>query len=125
MKKTKRVLIAAFLLLLIACSGSDTYRGLWKATNAEGKQLDILFDEKELRISQEEQTETYQYTQNSINISNGIKTYGIQLNDGRVFQIQFPIPDDDSKAAMLDANGSPVFIISRDEYLGYKEVYGL
>ncbi|MEZ4859202.1 MAG: hypothetical protein R2781_10365 [Flavobacteriaceae bacterium] len=125
MKTAKNSILAFLILILGACSGSDAYQGMWKATNEAGEHLDIEFGENDLFITQESKTEQYQYSQNSINISNGVKTYGITLSDGRSFQIQFPIKGDESKGAMLDSNGRAVFIINRDDYIGYKEVYGL
>ena len=125
MKLTKFILITVFSILLAACSGSDTYCGDWKATNANGEQLNITFGERNFSISSNGKTEKFEYSQNSINISNSVETYGISLSDGRTFQIHFPIGNDESKGAILDANGSPLFIISRTAYLEYNDVYGL
>ena len=125
MKITKLILIALITIVLGACAGSDTYRGEWKATNEQGEHLDITFDEKEFSITENGETETFGYSQNQVNISNSVETYGIKLSDGRSFKIHFPIADDESKGAILDANDRPVFIISRKDYIGYEDVYGL
>ena len=125
MKLTKFILIAIFSIVLGACSGSDTYRGDWKATNPEGEQLNISFGERDFSISSNGKTEKFEYSQNSINVTNSVETYGITLNDGRTFKIHFPIGNDESKGAILDANGNPLFIISRTDYLEYNDVFGL
>jgi len=125
MKKTKIIFVALITLTLAACSGSDTYRGNWKGTNEEGTQLDIVFGENDFSITESGKTKSFEYTQNSFNISNSVRTYGIQLDDGRSFQIHFPIGNDQSKGAILDANGRPLYIISRNKYIGYQDVYGL
>ena len=125
MKKTKIILVAIVSLILGGCSGSDTYRGNWKATNEEGAQLDIVFGENDFSITENGKTENFEYSQNSVSTKNSIETYGITLDDGRSFQIHFPIGNDESKGAILDANSRPLYIISRSAYIGYKDVYGL
>ena len=82
-------------------------------------------DLPDFSLTENSKTKEYKYTQNSINTSNSVETYGIKLDDGRSFQIHFPIADDETKGAILDANGYPQYIISRDNYLGYQDVYGL
>ncbi len=125
MKKIKIILIVLVTLIIEGCSGSDTYRGIWKATNEEGAQLNIVFDENDFSITENGETKNFEYSQNSISIENSRETYGIKLNDGRSLQIHFPIGNDESKGAILDANGRPLYIISRSGYIGYKDVYGL
>lgn len=125
MKKINFILIALITLILVGCSGSDTYRGDWKATNAEGKHFDIVFDENDFSITEDGKTEKFEYSQNAVNIENSVETYGIKLDDGRSFQIHFPIGNDESKGAILDANSSPLYIISRTAYISYNDVYGL
>ncbi|MFB1003813.1 MAG: hypothetical protein QMC70_06725 [Bacteroidia bacterium] len=125
MRKTKIIFIALITLILGGCSGSDTYRGNWKATNEEGTQLDIVFGEKDFSITENGKIENFEYSQNSVSIENSVETYGIKLDDGRAFQIHFPIGNDESKGAILDANDRPLYIISRNAYIEYKDVYGL
>jgi hypothetical protein len=125
MKKTKLFLLTVMTVILGACAGSDTYRGSWKATNEQGEKLDIEFGENDFSITENGETKTFEYTQNSVNISNSVETYGIKLGDGRSIQIHFPIGNDESKGAILDANGRPLYIISRNDYIHYKDVYGL
>lgn len=125
MKKATAILIALITIIFTACSGSDTYRGNWKATNDKGIQVDIVFGENDFSITKNGTTEKFEYTQNSVNIENSVETYGIKLDDGRTFQVHFPIADDESKGAILDANDQPLYIISRNAYIGYDDVYGL
>lgn len=118
------VLVAAFVLT--ACSGSDTYRGDWKVLDPDGRHYDLHFDAKTFSFTPEDgETETHEYTQNSVSIKNSIETYGIKVDDGKNFQITFPIPDDESKGAILDANGKVIYTIGREDYVEYEELYEL
>lgn len=44
MKKLSILLTGIFAYLLIGCSGSETYRGLWKATDIDGVRFEMFFD---------------------------------------------------------------------------------
>ena len=125
MKKSTLILIALLTTILISCSGSDVYRGKWKATNKSGEKFEIVFKEKEFAITNNGETKSFEYKQMSINIENSVETYGIKLEDGRSLHIQFPIGSTETKGAILDANKRPVYIIDRNNYIGYKDVYGL
>lgn len=122
-------LITAFLFALVilsSCSGSDVYRGNWKATDAEGKKYEINFEPKKFSIkNQDGKIDTFEYTQNSVKIENSVTTYGIQVNDGRTYSIFFPIANDTSKGVILFQNNQPVYTISRSSYIQYKELYTL
>ena len=61
----------------------------------------------------------------AFSIQNSVETYGIKVDGEKSFQIHFPIANDESKGAILDANGYPLYIISRTDYLLYDDVYGL
>lgn len=126
MKKINFTLLGILAIILVACSGSDVYRGAWKATDSTGAKYDLTFDAKNFTVTDSAGTvEKFTYTQNSVNITNGVSTYGIQLGDGRGFQITFPIPSKPSVGLMKDENGVPVFAIGRDEYIAYEELYNL
>ena len=125
MKRTKLIVAFLAVVVLTACSGSETYRGLWKATDNNGEQVDIVFGENDFTITKEKDVKKYEYSQNKVNISNGVELYGINLDNGKTLQIHFPIADDESKGAILDMNGRPVYIISRNNYPSYNDVYGL
>jgi len=121
----KMLFTAAIALFLAACSGSETYRGNWKATDQNGTHLEIVFGENDFSITNQGEIQKFEYSQNSMSTSNFVETYGIRLSDGRSFQIHFPVADDETVGAILDANGQPQYIISRDNYIGYQDLYGL
>lgn len=126
MKKLIYLFSLLTIFIVTACSGSDTYRGDWKAMDGDGKKYDLHFDAKTFTwtpIGGEK--ETHDYTQNSVNISNGVETYGIKVDGGKGFQIQFPLPDDETKGAVIDANGKVLYTIGRKDYVQYDELYNL
>lgn len=126
MRKIINLLLALVLISLCSCSGSDTYRGLWKAINERGEKFDINFDAKSFTVKDSTgKVETYQYKQNSVSIKNSIETYGIQVSDGKSYQINFPIANDETKGAIQDATGRPIYIIGRGNYVKYEDVYGM
>ncbi|MCZ4245404.1 hypothetical protein [Pedobacter punctiformis] len=126
MKKISALLLGIYSVLLIACSGSDTYRGSWKATDFKGAKFEISFDAKSFTVKDSTgKNIKFDYTQNSVKIANSIKTYGIKLGDGRGYQINFPKNNDESLALIIDQNGSPIYTISRKAYLKYEDIYKL
>lgn len=125
MKKTN-LLLFFLLLILSACSGSDSYLGKWKGTDAESKKFEITFAEKSINIQDEKgKTNTYEYTQNSVNYSNGLMTYGITLSNGIAYEIHFPKSDDESVALLKTKEGNLLYILSRKNYLSYDDVFKL
>jgi len=126
MRKFNYLLLITIVFSLIACSGSEMYRGNWKATDSEGKLLDITFEPKTITIKEKEGEKTsFSYSQNSINIKNNVETYKIELKDGRVYEINFPIADDESVGIMKDGNGNLIYTISRNDYITYDDIYSL
>jgi hypothetical protein len=126
MRKAINFLLALVLISLYSCSGSDTYRGLWKALDERGDKFEINFDAKSFTVKDSTgKIETYQYKQNSVSIKNSIETYGIQVSDGKSYQINFPLADDETKGVIKDAAGRPLYIIGRSRYVQYDEIYGL
>ena len=126
MRKTTNFLLGVICTLLYSCSGSDTYRGLWKATDSKGDKLEITFDAKSFSIKDSTgKASNYEYTQNTVSIENSVETYGIKLTDGRGYFINFPFADDESKGIIKDAGGNPVYTIGRKEYLKYEDIYKL
>ncbi|MBD3583928.1 hypothetical protein [Flavobacterium selenitireducens] len=123
----KKILLSALAFsTILACSGSETYRGAWKATDANGDKFDITFDAEHFVIrDQSGKKANFEYSQNSVNISNSIETYGIQLGDGRAYKINFPVADDETIGVITDGNGQPLYTIDRDEYKRYEEIYRL
>ena len=126
MRKLITFFLALVLISLYSCSGSDTYRGLWKAINERGEKFEITFDAKSFTVKDSAgKTDTYTYKQNSVSIKNSIETYGIQVSDGKSYVINFPVADDETKGVIQDATGRPLYIIGRSKYVQYEEVYGL
>ena len=125
----KRIITAVFILfslILTGCSGSDVYQGTWKALNGEQKQFEITFSPKEMTIKKVDgESEKWGYTQNSVSIRNSTKTYGIRVDNGMSYSIEFPIPNDTDKGAIADQNGQVLFIIGKSKYYSYNDVYGL
>jgi hypothetical protein len=126
MKKIKVFSLVLFISILISCSGSDTYRGLWKATDINGNEFEITFEAKSFVIKDTlGKSNEYNYTQNSIKTENGIETYGIKLSDGRGYEINFPNSKDESIGLILDENGNRLYTISRKDYIKYQDIYKL
>lgn len=124
--KKATVLIGMILVLLTACSGSETYRGEWKALDKNGNKFQIDFNEKTFSVTGEPDIkEKYDYTQNSVNINNGVSSYGIQLEDGRGYQIVFPNAEKEDIGIIKDENGVPMYTIGREDYVKYDDVYKL
>ena len=126
--KINLILSFSLLVLLVfsACDGSDTYRGKWKATDSEGAHYEIFFKENSFTVKPDSgKIKTFGYTQNSINIENSKTTYGIQLDDGRNYQIIFPFDDDDTKGIINDGNSQLLYTISRNKYITYEDIYKL
>lgn len=119
-------LFFSVLVLLGSCSGSDVYQGNWKATDADGEKYEINFEPQSFSIKDKTgKSDKFDYTQNSVKIENDVKTYGIQVSDGRTYCIFFPIANDTSKAVILLHNNQPLYTISRTSYIQYKELYKL
>ena len=126
MKKLHIQILSLLLLLLASCSGSDTYRGAWKALAENGAQYEIVFDAKTFTVKDSTgKTEQYKYTQNSVSIKNSVETYGINLSDGRKFKINFPIAEDESVGLIKDANDRPLYTIGRTKFVQYDDLFKL
>ena len=126
MKKTILLLLLSAVNFLYSCSGSDTYRGLWKATDSKGEKFEITFDAKNFTIKDSAgKTTNFGYTQNSVKISNSVETYGIKLSDGRTYFINFPIADDESKGVIQDGNKNLIYTIGRNTHITYEDIYKL
>jgi hypothetical protein len=119
-------ILGLVLISLYSCSGSDTYRGAWKAVNEKGEKFEIVFEAKSFTFKDSTgDVKTYKYKQNQVSIQNGVETYGIQVSDGKSYQINFPIAGDETKGAIKDGSGVLIYLIGRDRYIKYDELYGL
>lgn len=118
--------IAFFLItILFSCEGSDAYQGKWNALNLNGNKFEIIFSPQSFSIKDSiGELKTYKYTQNSIKIENTAEIYGIELEDGRGYQIYFPTKDE-SIGLILDEKGNEMFTISRKKHITYEELYKL
>lgn len=120
------ILSVIFATLLIACSGSDTYRGSWKGMNQIGEKFELTFDAKNLTITDSTgKASSNEYAQHSVNITNGVATYGIRIKDGTGYQIHFPKANNKNIGLIKDENGNPMFTIGRTEYVKYEDIYKL
>jgi hypothetical protein len=43
MKKLSTILLGFAMFFLASCSGSETYRGAWKAMDKEGEKFELVF----------------------------------------------------------------------------------
>ncbi len=127
MRKLTNLILGFLLISLYSCSGSDTYRGLWKAIDEKGEKFEITFNEKDISIKYMSTGRliTYKYTQNSVSIQNSVETYGIKTGDGNTYQINFPIANDETKGVIKNGAGTPLYIIGRSAYLKYEDIYGV
>jgi len=126
MKKIGIVCLVILITTLISCSGSETYRGMWKATDPNGHKFEINFDAKSFTIKDSlGKSNKYEYTQNSVKTENFVETYGIKLSDGRGYQINFPNSKDESIGLIFDENGNGLYTISRNDYTKYDDIYKL
>lgn len=119
-------MLVLLFLLMIGCSGSGTYRGAWKALDADGRQFEIVFEAKHFTIKDAEgKTKEYKYTQNSVSIKNAVETFGINLSDGRHYKINFPIAKDESMGLIMDANSNVVYTIGKNKFVKYEDLVKL
>lgn len=124
MKRIKKLLFGLTAIFLTACSGSDVYQGNWKALNSKGEKFEILFEGNKFNIKDSiGETRNFDYTQHSVMIENSVRTYGIQLSDGRGYEINFPLVENTSVALIKDEN--LLYTISREDYVTYEDIYKL
>lgn len=126
MKKISLAFLGFIALILIGCSGSDVYQGNWKGMTPTGEKVEIIFEAKKFTITDSsKKSVTFDYTQNSVNIENSSKTYGIKLGDGRGYQINFPKATDASIGLIKDENGNVIYSIGRRDYIKNEDIYKL
>ena len=126
MRKISITILGILAIILVGCSGSETYRGSWKALNSKGNKFEISFDAKNFTIKDSlGKVEKYEYSQNSVSIENSVSTYGIQLEDGRKYEINFPNSKNESLGLLKDENGNPIYTIGRKNYINYEDIFKL
>lgn len=117
------IYFALFFLFLISCKGSDTYQGVWLATDAEDEQFTMEFKPKQLIINKSDVTDSIGYKQNAFSFENGKSSYGIQLDNGLSYTISFPIAKQKDWGLILTGEEIPVYVINRTKYMTYDEFY--
>ena len=121
--KNAVVLLVAFVFILLGCSGSDTYRGAWKATDIHGQKFELNFDAKTFSIKDSAgKTTNYKYSQNSIAIEGSSAKYRISVDGGRQFYVTFPNKNDETRGLIKDFDGNPIYAIGRSEYIKYEDM---
>lgn len=114
------------VLVIYGCKGSDFYQGTWKSVDDKQNQFDISFSKDSMTIKDDSIIITkLHYTQRSVLIENGSRTYGIRLDDGRMFSIVFPNGREPKKGAIIDQNGKVIYTIGQNDFYEYKEIFGL
>ena len=113
-----RPALFAAALFLTACSGSEAYRGEWKATAADGTKAEIVFAEKSFTVKDEKGGQTvYEYTQNKYQFENGRTSYGIDIKNGSEAQIVFPFKGNGERAAMTAPDDTILYTLDRRAYI--------
>lgn len=114
------IIMLSMLILLVGCSGSKTYQGIWHVQNSEGQNSTINFRDKKLSIDGDE----YEYTQDAVGFENGIKYYGIVQN-GKHYSIIFP-EKDKNISLMIEPDstdnylqGTLIFAMNKNETPNY------
>jgi len=126
MKKLIPLFLLFFTIIFAGCSGSDTYRGSWKAMDANGAKYEIVFEADSFSIKDSTgEIKKFEYDQHSVQIQNSVRTYGIRLSDGRGYQINFPIADNIITGLINDENGNLIYTIDRNSYVKYEDIYKL
>jgi hypothetical protein len=121
----KYIILFLLSFILFSCEGSESYQGNWKALDKNGDKFEISFQPKSFSIKDSSgKIIQYNYSQNSFKFENTVETYGIRLEDGRGYQIYFP-KNDENVGLILDENGSPIYTISRTQFMTYDDIYKL
>ncbi|MBE9388580.1 hypothetical protein [Vagococcus salmoninarum] len=82
-------LLCTTLIIMVSCSGSKELQKSWQGEDAEANVYSIEIKDKELTISTNEVTETKNYKQNPVGTSNGVKYYGLTIDD-ETYSVIFP-----------------------------------
>lgn len=116
----------SIVVVLFGCAGSQDYRGDWKATNRAGERFDISFSEHDFQVTNESgEVNNHEYSQYSFKHSDGVSTYGIKLEDGRAFNVFFPLKQDSTKAVIELESKEVIYTLCRDRFLLYEELFAL
>jgi len=117
MRKIKYfILFIITTLLIVGCSGSSEIRKKWNVEDANGNTYVMDITDKEITISNEKNKDRMTYTQNAKGTSNGIKYFGLIVNNEK-FSIIFPDKTNTDLALFLK--------IENDDYLSGALVYAM
>jgi len=84
----------------------------------------LFFNAKDFTVRNSSgKKEKFEYSQNSVQIENAVSTYGIQLDDGRNYQINFPKSNDESMGIIKDENGNPIYTIGRKDFVKHEDIF--
>lgn len=113
-------------LLLSACSGSEAYRGEWKAMAPDGSKAEISFAEKSFTVKDGKGAQTvYEYTQNEYQYENGRTSYGIDIKNSSEMLIIFPFKGNETRAAMTAPDNTLIYTLDRNNYVPVQEFWKL
>ncbi len=88
--------------------------------------MNFFFNAKDFTVKDSlGKIKTYPYTQNSIKIKNNATTYGIVLDNGSGYQINFPNSSNENVGIINDQSGNFIYTISRTDYVQYKDIIKL
>lgn len=115
-------ILGGILLFLFSCSASDAYSGEWFALGNDANKVKISFIEKKMILEEEGKAfEEYNFTQNSVGINNGIKYYGLRVEDIGNINIIFPSKKNKEYALIIvpaqnEITGNSIFTMQRNKY---------
>ena len=120
-------LIIVLTMLLTGCSGSKAIRGAWNAQDSEGNNYVLEFDERKITLSQGEEKETLTYEQNAVGTENGIKYYGLTI-DNVSYSVIFPEKENQDLALFVKVTdednyleGNLVYAINKNDEPNYQD----
>ncbi|OJG95001.1 hypothetical protein RV18_GL003167 [Enterococcus termitis] len=111
---------------MVGCSGSKEIQKNWKAEDAAGSAYSLEIKDKEITISNNKDTDKLDYKQNAVGTSNGVKYYGLMI-DNEKYSIIFPEKGNTELALFLKIdsddylNGTLVYAMNIKEQPSYKD----
>ncbi|MFK4568341.1 hypothetical protein [Enterococcus sp. UD-01] len=124
--KYKIFIIACITLIMTGCSGSKEIQKTWKAEDANAKVYSIKIKDKEITISNDNENENLDYKQNAVGTSNGVKYYGLTI-DNEKYSVIFPEKGNSALALLLKVNsddylsGTLIYAMNTKEQPSYKD----
>lgn len=118
-------LLCTTLIIMVSCSGSKELQKSWQGEDAEANVYSIEIKDKELTISTNEVTETKNYKQNPVGTSNGVKYYGLTIDD-ETYSVIFPEKGNTDLALFMKTasddylDGTLIYAMNTKEKPNYK-----